>query len=122
MLFRLFLAVALFAGQGVFADGLNTAPQPSIEKVRLVKARMGKWLFTVPGVNGLGITACDTKSGKPFTAFPQSQLPSMVFENCLGVLTETREAADMLLERFPVGSRYHRVYVVIEFVGPIHAL
>lgn len=101
------------------ADLKYSATSPSLDQVRALKDKLGPVLMQLKGLNGYGITACDSKSGLGFAAMAEQASKTAEFENCMEVYAETQEAADALLKLSPVGNRIDGIYVDVMMVGNI---
>jgi hypothetical protein len=92
---------------------------PSTADVNSVRNKADDLLGALKGVNGSGITACETKTGLPFTQLSQAEIAASEFENCLSLSTTTRRAKSALDALLPIGTRVAGVYVTTQHVGII---
>jgi len=116
---KLLLAVLLTAST-CFADGLNMSTSgPTLMEVTSISDNLTPSIFGIKGINGIGPGLCEVKTGKSFGKLFAENAPVdlLTFENCLQVLTETKEAQEKLLNLIPAGSKVNGIYVDFEFVG-----
>jgi hypothetical protein len=103
---RTFGILALFAVFGIQGALADTA---SMRAARDVKEQIQSLLFSMKGVNGVGITGCDS-NGKQVVGGS---------EDCISIGTETAAAASALRTLLPSGTRVDGVFVVVKKIGTI---
>ncbi|MEQ1876819.1 MAG: hypothetical protein ABL958_09240 [Bdellovibrionia bacterium] len=101
---------------------LKYSPEaPAESYVKGIKTRLEPSLFKIKGVNGVGITACETKTGTPFVSIARERLARLLFEPCVSIHTETTAALVEVRSHLPQAKRYRGVYVVSDKIGKIEA-
>lgn len=73
--------------------------------------RMSAMTSAMAGVNGIGVTGCDPRTGEANIGND--------FVHCVRISTETEEAFEALRKLFPVGSKINETFITIRYVGPI---
>lgn len=107
------IATTLFASTLVFstmsrAQGALDTPQ----RATLVKNYMEKAVLSLDGVNGIGITGCNSRTGERF----QSGQP---FVHCVSISTDSPEGYALVSHLYPRGININGVYITVEQIGKI---
>lgn len=92
---------------------------PTTADVNNVRNKANDFLLALVDVNGSGISACETKTGIPFTEMSQADVDASEFENCLMLTVATKNAETALKTLLPVGTRVGGVYVTSKYIGVI---
>lgn len=104
------LAIALFttlaATTSVFARAIDTADH-AIE----VKDKLQNLVFEIEGVNSIGVTGCNPRTGARDVSGP--------FVHCVSIGTETHESYNTVIQLFPRGKKIDGVYVTVKYAGRI---
>ena len=85
----------------------------TIHKARKVKSQIEKSVLEIPGVNGIGITGCDPRTGV--------QNIDRDFVYCVGITTETKAAQRAVERMYPKGMKFRGVFVTVRHIGKIVA-
>lgn len=94
-----------------FAAAIDTP-----DRAIAVQERIQNSIFAIKGVNGLGIGGCDVRTGKEALSANLGHKP---FVHCLVINTETKDAYNYLIKRYPVGSKIDGVFVAVRHIGVI---
>ncbi len=104
------LAIALFttltATTTVFAKAIDTADH-AIE----VKEKLQNLVFNIEGVNGIGVSGCNPRTGARDVSGP--------FVHCVSISTETRDSYNTVIQLFPLGKKIDGVFITVQYVGRI---
>lgn len=86
-------------------------PLDTIEKAKQVMDQLLETVSRIHGVNSIGITGCDPRTGEPniFTDYI----------HCVQITTETVAAENYLLRMFPPGKKINGVYISVKYIGVI---
>lgn len=103
----LLICLVCLSSQFALAEALDT-PQ----KANSVKNKLENTVLNISGVNGIGITGCDPKTGK------KSDL-SGDFVHCVVIFTENEEAYRFVQNLYPEPTRIQNVFVVVELTGEV---
>ena len=94
-----------------FASSSFAAALDTPDRAMALQDRLEKSLFAIHGVNGVGIGGCDPKTGK--------ESVNKSFVHCLDIMTETKDAYNYLLKKYPVGTKVDGVFISIQHIGVI---
>ncbi len=103
---KIIILTVLLSGNILFAKALDTSA-----KAKATKASISSTVLSMVGVNGLGITGCNPKTGE----FDITNN----FVHCVVVYTETEEAYHALKVLLPTKTKIKDVYVEVEYLGEI---
>ncbi len=95
---------------GVSAFAAKALDKPT--KAKRAKKSLEAIVFQIEGVNGIGVTGCDPKTGK------KSDF-SADFVHCVEVMTETDAAKEQVLAIYPEGTKIKGAFVIVNKVGEI---
>lgn len=99
--------IILILSLQVFASNALNKPDSAIR----VKEQIQEMILGIKGVNGIGITGCNPKTGvKDISA---------KFVHCVSISTETKVAFAKLRRTYPLGTQIKGVFIWIEYIGRI---
>ncbi len=81
------------------------------DRARKVKDYLQKTVFEIKGVNGIGISGCNSRTGE--LQIDDNSVP------CVMIYAESAQTQRKLIGLYPPGTQIRGVFIAIKFVGKI---
>ncbi len=82
------------------------------DKAIKLQEKLTPIVFAIDGVNGIGITSCHPKTGA-------RDFATQEYVHCININTETDEAFNKVIKRYPPGKKVEDVFIAVEKIGKI---